>query len=82
MASRDKDQAPPHHHQPLLSSLVVRPSHTEGGGGGGTTAGAGGGGRGANYDPVELRRGPPSPYSSSDRYPDDPGLFPSLTTLT
>lgn len=71
-SSRDKDQAPPHHHQPLLSSLVVRPSHTE----------AGGGSRSNDYEPGEVRRDPPSPYSRSDRYSDDPGLFPLSLSLS
>ncbi|KAK7314453.1 hypothetical protein VNO77_32977 [Canavalia gladiata] len=63
-SSRDKEQAPPHH-QPLLSSLVVRPSHSE--------AAAAAGGRTADYEPGELHRDPPPPYSRSDRYPDEPG---------
>jgi len=70
-SSRDKDQAPPHHHQPLLSSLVVRPSHTE----------AAAGGRAADFEPGELHRDPPPPYSRSDRYPDEPGLFPLSSLL-
>ena len=68
MGSRDKDQAPPHHHhQPLLSSLVVRPSTSEAGSGGS-------GGRGGDYEPGEVHRDPPPPYSRSDRYSDDAGL--------
>ncbi|XP_014513833.1 uncharacterized protein LOC106772149 isoform X1 [Vigna radiata var. radiata] len=62
-SSRDKEQAPPHHHQPLLSSLVVRPSHNE----------AAAGGRAADFEPGELHRDHPPPYSRSDRYPDEPG---------
>lgn len=67
-SSRDKEPAPPHHHPPLLSSLVVRPSHTD-------AAAAAGGGRAADFEPGELHRDPPPPYSRSDRYPDEPGLF-------
>lgn len=74
-SSRDKEPAPPHHHPPLLSSLVVRPSHTE--------AVAAGGGRVADFEPGELHRDPPPPYSRSDRYPDEPGLFHlSLISVT
>nr|KYP66967.1 TATA-binding protein-associated factor 2N [Cajanus cajan] len=64
-SSRDKEQPPPHHHQPLLSSLVVRPSHTE----------AAAGARAADFEPGELHRDPPPPYSRSDRYPDEPALM-------
>ncbi|XP_027357917.1 RNA-binding protein EWS isoform X2 [Abrus precatorius] len=64
-SSREKEQAPPHHHQPLLSSLVVRPSHSE--------AAAAAGGRSSDYEPGELHRDLPPPYSRSDRYPDEPG---------
>lgn len=72
MASRDKNQSAPHHHQPLLSSLVIRPSNSDGGAGAGV--GGGSGGRAGDYEPGEVHRDPPPPYSRSDRYADDPGL--------
>ncbi|KAJ7973839.1 TATA-binding protein-associated factor 2N [Quillaja saponaria] len=71
MGSRDKDQTTPHHHQPLLSSLVVRPSNSDGGAGAGS--GGGGGGRVSDYEPGEVRRDPPFPYTRPGRYSDDPG---------
>ena len=74
MGSREKDHSTPH--QPLLSSLVVRPTDSGGGagggGGGGGTTGAGG--AGSDYEPGEVRRDAPPPYSRSDRFADDHGL--------
>ncbi|KAL8102424.1 hypothetical protein AgCh_027056 [Apium graveolens] len=55
MGSREKDPTMPH--QPLLSSLVVRPTDSDGGGGG------------SDYEPGEVRPGPP-PYSRSDQFAD------------
>nr|XP_027070948.1 RNA-binding protein EWS-like [Coffea arabica] len=73
MGSREKDHSTPH--QPLLSSLVVRPTDSGGGaGGGGGGAGAtGAGGAGSDYEPGEVRRDAPPPYSRSDRFADDHG---------
>ncbi|KAG2713116.1 hypothetical protein I3760_04G159900 [Carya illinoinensis] len=70
MSSRDKDQTTPHH-QPFLSSLVVRASVSDGAVGGGVDGGFGG--RVSDYEPGEVRRDHPPPYSRSDRYPDEPG---------
>lgn len=70
MGSREKDDSTPH--QPLLSSLVVRPADS-GGPGGGVTTGAGG--AGSDYEPGEVRRDVPPPYSRSGRFPDDHGFL-------
>lgn len=69
MGTREKDHSTPH--QPLISSLVVRPTESGGAGGGGAT---GAGGAGSDYEPGEVRRDAPPPYSRSDRFNDDHGL--------
>ncbi|KAL3535735.1 hypothetical protein ACH5RR_004196 [Cinchona calisaya] len=61
MGSREKDHTTPH--QPLLSSLVVRPTESGGAGGGGA---GGGTTAGSDYEPGEVRRDAPLPYSRSD----------------
>ncbi|KAE9600317.1 hypothetical protein Lalb_Chr14g0371631 [Lupinus albus] len=70
MASRDEEQATPHHHQPLLSSLVVRPEAINV-----TDTGAD---HGDDFESGEFLRDHRSPYSRSDRYSGDAGLFPLL----
>lgn len=50
----------------------MRPADSGSGGGG--TIGIGGGG-GSDYEPGEVRRDQPPPYSRSNRFHDDHGLY-------
>ncbi|KAF8407069.1 hypothetical protein HHK36_006194 [Tetracentron sinense] len=61
MGSREREQTNAHQPQPQphLSSLVVRPSESGGC---------------SDYEPGELRRDPPPPYSRSDRFSDNPAF--------